>query len=209
MTRSLTVHLLLLVSGLAVGILIAFSLGWLHVQIDRGVLGLLTGFALMWFLDLAWTFVRQRTETEVLPVTLAVNRELLATEVALAEKEIFGRADLAVGEYVPSQRLLTADPALALAQTRIQLERSLRSLAERTDTPIAQRAGIRKLIEALMYRELLPPVMVGIVNEIAEVCNKAIHGYAVDRDTADVVVETGERLVRLIDTLHSGDMRSR
>jgi hypothetical protein len=200
MNSRLLSRLLLATSATLVAILSVVTFGILPVRVDQSALGLLTGFSVMWFLDLGWTLISSRPSDDLSRGVVTVNSEMLATEVSVVEQEILGRT-LPSPEYIPSKTLLSADPALALAQVRIQLERSLRNLAERHDVPLQARSSVRRLVDALLARRVLPPVMVGLINEVSDVCNKAVHGYRVDRPTADVVAETGERLIRVLDEL--------
>jgi hypothetical protein len=202
MSRRRLEFAVLFLAGLASAFLVVASTTELiPVTANSTVLGVLTGLILSWFFDLSRSLTRPSKEAPP-TIVLTFDPELRASELAIAEKKIFGRPVAPnVGRF-PSRMLLSADPALALAHVRIQLERALRSLAGTVDGGLdATRSSIRRLTEILLDRQVLPPVLAGPIQEVVEVCNKAVHGYAVAPSDAEAIVESGERIVTILEEL--------
>ena len=92
------------------------------------------------------------------------------------------------------RELLDADPVLALAALRIEIERKLRSVADFLDVPTRDKLSIPKIIDALRQKELLSFEQISALRKIVNMCNKAIHGFAVSREEAKEIIDLSEEL---------------
>ena len=98
-----------------------------------------------------------------------------------------------------SDTLALHDPLLALAKLRIDIERELRRLAYENDLPSdARRLGISRLMQLLAEKEILSSRLVAAVNSILPVCNDAIHGSDIPRETALSVLSVGADVLSLL-----------
>jgi hypothetical protein len=93
--------------------------------------------------------------------------------------------------------LLAMDPNAALARLRMDLESSLRHLAQANSIDVTNRpVSISQLIRLLdgqldMQQQIL-------LREIAQACNQAIHGATVDQQTAARIVDVGIQLMKAL-----------
>jgi hypothetical protein len=92
-----------------------------------------------------------------------------------------------------TKKLLDSDAVLALASLRIEIERKL-SLAVRFLKIPTKRETLSGFIEALRMKEILNSEQVAALRKIVDMCNKAIHGYAVSRDEAKEIIDLAEKL---------------
>lgn len=98
--------------------------------------------------------------------------------------------------------LVVIDPVLALAKLRIELERVLTALYkvagtfERSRHPI----GASMLAQRLTNMEVIPKELLGVITEVVQLCNRAIHGETVRPPQAEAIVNQG---VRLLESLYS------
>ncbi len=98
---------------------------------------------------------------------------------------------------VSAAQFLGIDNNLALAKLRIDLERELRRVADtRSVTLIDRPLGINALARELMAKGALPENLYYPLREIADLCNRAVHGYRVDDEQARLVVTAGIDLLQ-------------
>jgi len=98
-----------------------------------------------------------------------------------------------------AKKLLDTDPVLALAALRIEIEKSLKNIAERLDFPIKEKTSIAKIIVNLEKKEILPYEQVKILRQIVNMCNKAIHGTAISEGEAREIIFLTERFYRTLE----------
>jgi hypothetical protein len=98
--------------------------------------------------------------------------------------------DLSAGQ------LVGVDNALALARLRMDVERELRRIAGEAQIDLSIRpVGITGLARELVSKQVLPAALLGTLQEITGICNKAIHGTEVSDETAAAVVRVGAQLL--------------
>ena len=126
-------------------------------------------------------------------------REVFDAEVA----EVRDQMRFAEAPWEPSaDTLLSADPALALAKLRIDLERELRRLAYGHNLEIdPRRASLGGLIEALLRKDVLPPQAVAALQDILPPMNEAVHGGQIEQSVANSVAAIGTDILALLRTV--------
>lgn len=92
-----------------------------------------------------------------------------------------------------TKKLLDSDPVLALASLRIEIERKL-SLAVKFFKLATKQENLSDFIRVLKMKGILYPEQVIALRKIVNMCNKAIHGYAISRDEATEIVNLAEEL---------------
>ncbi len=124
-------------------------------------------------------------------------RELVATTRAAT-----ATADLPVQEGrshpLPYEELLDRDPNLALAQMRMDIEAALIAVAKNAGFEIENRSAV-SVARYLSHNDVLSHDQYVAVQDVVSVCNRAIHGALVDRDTASNVIDAGIFLLRRLE----------
>lgn len=124
-------------------------------------------------------------------------RELVATTRAAT-----ATADLPPQESrshpLPYEELLDRDPNLALAQMRMDIEGALIAVAKNAGLEIENRSAVY-VARYLSHNGVLSHDQYVAVQDVVSVCNRAIHGALVDRDTASDVVDAGIFLLRRLE----------
>jgi hypothetical protein len=98
-----------------------------------------------------------------------------------------------------AKKLLDADPVLALAALRIEIEKSLKSIAEKLDFPIREKRSITEIIVNLKRKEIFSHEQVLILRKIIEMCNKAVHGVAISKGEAKKIIFITEKFYRTLE----------
>lgn len=90
-----------------------------------------------------------------------------------------------------------SDPGIALAEFRIELERTLRRLHVRTRQPASSpgNASLTKIIRDLAAKGVLPQNLAASIHDVVEICNRAIHGEDIRSHGSLVAAETGGELL--------------
>ena len=101
--------------------------------------------------------------------------------------------DLSAGQLVGTNN------ALGLARLRMDLERELRRLAYESQIDLSVRPiGVMGLARELVSKQILPPTLLDVLQQVVSVCNKGIHGEELSEAvTASVVRVGGQLLERL------------
>lgn len=97
------------------------------------------------------------------------------------------------------QSISKRDPNLALAGLRIEIEKRLSKLAEVSGIDQRKPMGIGQLLRALAQREVLTNDERSILADMVNMLNAAVHGAAVDRQSADWAIDVGPRLLTSLD----------
>jgi hypothetical protein len=101
-----------------------------------------------------------------------------------------------------AETLMVQDPVLALAKLRIDLERELRRIAFEYDVFIEpRRMSIGSMLKALAERDILDRNVVAAIRDVLPACNLAIHGGDVTPQLASGVINIGEELLRILETV--------
>ena len=82
-----------------------------------------------------------------------------------------------------ARKLLDSDPILALAALRIEIEKSIKTIAKKLDLPMKEKQSITTIIANLKSKEIFSHEQVIILRKIIQMCNKAIHGALKNRGT--------------------------
>jgi hypothetical protein len=78
----------------------------------------------------------------------------------------------------------------------MDIERELRRIALETQIDLSLRPfGIKALARELVSKEVLPVMLMEPLEEVAKICNIAIHGGKVADDVAAAVVRVGGQLL--------------
>jgi hypothetical protein len=95
-----------------------------------------------------------------------------------------------------------ADPNLTLAGLRIEIEKSLRKIAESRNIPV-QKQTVGGLMRLLKQDNALTNEEYGVLSDLIGLLNRAVHGAKVDNNAYDWALETGPRLLRSLDDIIS------
>ena len=110
--------------------------------------------------------------------------------------ELNGAREQEAPWQLTARQLIGVDTALALARLRLDLEQLLRQIAYRYEITLnRQESSLGAMARRLMARDLINPTVHGALQDIARVCNAAIHGKPVSNTTAREVVRVGEELI--------------
>jgi hypothetical protein len=202
--RNLVLTNLLLLVVVGVGALL-FAAVRLELAIELlYVAMLLLGMLAMAALSIVQKLIEPSTGTTMVQINFneARTRESLREVVDAEVVEVRDRMRFTEAPWEPSpEALLSADPALALAKLRIDLERELRRLVYEHKLDIdPQRASIGRLIEVLLREDIVPPQAVAALQDILPPMNEAVHGGQVEQSVANSVVAIGADVLALLRT---------
>ena len=98
-----------------------------------------------------------------------------------------------------ARKLLDSDPVLALAALRIEIEKSLKTIAKKLDLPSQEKQSITAIIINLKSKEIFSHEQVLILRKIIQMCNKAIHGAVISRGEAKEIISLTEKFYRTLE----------
>lgn len=99
--------------------------------------------------------------------------------------------------------MLQADPNLALASLRIEVETKLRQIAGKKNLPAAdEHAPLSQVLYVLHSKKVIGSTEFDMLNVIIDACNRAVHAEKIDVATASQIVGIGESAVSYIDSLN-------
>ena len=103
--------------------------------------------------------------------------------------------------------LLLQDPVLALAKLRIDIERELRRIAYTAEPSLDSRRllAIPSLLQVLVDRKTLSIQVAAVIKNILPVCNQAIHGGEIGRETALSVSNIGTEVLKVLRQTTGGE----
>lgn len=102
--------------------------------------------------------------------------------------------------WVPTpERLFNEDPILALAKIRIDLEEEVRRIgimvgAIRPD----QRFDLLRTLSVVERRSIIPATVVEAIRTILPLCNRALHGEAIDLVTVKGVIDIAREIMTVL-----------
>jgi hypothetical protein len=103
----------------------------------------------------------------------------------------------------PSERmhslLFRADPNLALASLRIEIERKLKEIARRRELDVGI-LSVQRILDILRQQEIIGPSEFESLRLIISVCNKAVHSEEVDPKLALIVLDIGDLALDYLDS---------
>ena len=133
---------------------------------------------------------------------LTFRDELPRLERAFEKSKIFRVSALAPSPEPLRLSLLRADPNLALASLRIEIERRLREIARKRNLRVAdERVSLRRVLNTLHSEKVIASSEYKTLNLIIDVCNKAVHAEKVDMAAASQIVNIGESALLYLDSL--------
>lgn len=133
---------------------------------------------------------------------LTFRDELQLLERAFEKSKIFRVSALAPSPEPLRLSLLRADPNLALAYLRIEIERRLREIARKRNLRVAdERVSLRRVLNTLHSEKVIASSEYKTLNLIIDVCNKAVHAEKVDMAAASQIVNIGESALLYLDSL--------
>jgi hypothetical protein len=109
------------------------------------------------------------------------------------------RREATVQDYA-FQRIADDDPNLALAGLRIEIEKRLVAIAERSGLEVRGR-GIGQLLRLLGENQILRVQERSVLADLIGLLNSAVHGAEIDRRSATWAMEIGPRLLAALDDL--------
>lgn len=175
----------------AITLLVAHLLGF-DLKIDGTTAALLFLAALPW---LGYLF--ETIKLGDLEITYA---KLVEAETRAEKAGLLGEASV---EYLPAN-LAAQDPNVALVSLRIELERRMRSLAEKRNLEGGRR-GLSSLVTLLGGAGILSSEERGALLDLLALLNQAAHGAKVDLAAAEWAESVGGRLLASLDAkLRSG-----
>jgi hypothetical protein len=92
-----------------------------------------------------------------------------------------------------------ADPNLALAGLRIEIERRLRAMAQAKGVQNVDHQSSGQLMLSLRRFNVLSSQEFNVLGELLGLLNRAVHGADVDRNAARWAIEVGPRLLAALD----------
>jgi hypothetical protein len=98
------------------------------------------------------------------------------------------------------QSAADADPNLALAGLRIEIEKRLVAIAEASGIEVRNR-GIGQLLRALTERQILDPSAAAALRDMSALLNSAVHGATVEPFAVEWAMETGPRVLAGLDEI--------
>lgn len=93
------------------------------------------------------------------------------------------------------RELVLRDPNLALAALRMELEAIATNLALGSNVPLDQRASLGRNLAKLLQSEVITSTQYETARKILDLCNRALHGQAVDASSATAVIEAAQPLI--------------
>jgi len=96
------------------------------------------------------------------------------------------------------QTVASADPNLAMAGLRIELENRLVKLAESRQLKVSRR-GLNALLSDLNRRELLNGAERALLSDLSGLLNSAVHGAIVAPSAAEWALDIGPRILKALD----------
>jgi hypothetical protein len=96
------------------------------------------------------------------------------------------------------QYIYDQDPNLALAGLRIEIEKKLNKLAELNNIDPRYK-GAGRLLRILEKKEVLSFSQQGVLNELLNILNNAVHGANVDNNAINWAMDIGLRILKSLD----------
>ena len=173
-----------IVSALA----IAARLIWPELKIDAITLGLMIVGLLPWLFPVL--------KSAELPGGWKIEfREIQAAAKGAAQieaEEPGGKKDTL--SYLD---LLPENPALALAELRIEIEKKVRRLAELRGLP--RETSINRVFRQIAAHKVLEPAIIIGLLDLVDAANRAIHGAEVEKSVTDWVYSNAGKYVYFLD----------
>ncbi len=180
---------------LTLGILVAVS--FIHMvegvtQILIIIAGMLTANSVNSLQELFQALISRKRDTIRFPSEYELTALLPETKTGTDHSLGTQRAERS-DESRRLTELLAIDPNAALARLRMDIEADLHHLALANEIDVKNRPlSASKLVDIL--RDDLDQNLQLVLKEILSACNRAIHGFSIDQETAARVLDTGIRV---------------
>ena len=103
-------------------------------------------------------------------------------------------------DFITLEPIIKHDPSLALVYLRIEIEKRVRKLAEKYNVG-TECDSPRRLLRTLHYHKVLPANVFSGLEELVILGNKAAHGTKVSLDAAEWALDSGPRILRVLDDI--------
>ena len=195
-------HLWWLVLLVSVGMLVCHGLGVKRIVVDNTSLILLAIVLVSPFVAAIKKVKIGEFEAEIQPEEVSrVTREAERSIPVQAQDDARHVERKAITTI---KNLLDADPIVALAKLRIELERRLRRLKQSTDPgtrnikrPIPPERMIRELVAQGIFTEKFGDPLRGVI----AICNRAIHGEDIRDVDARKIINAGFEFIEVLDVM--------
>jgi len=175
----------------AIGLIIAHAI-WPEWKIDGVTVGLLIVAIIPWLAPLLKTLeLPGGWKIEFRDLQRAKEKAnqagLLSPSSAIDRSEVY-----------PFELVAEGDPNLALAGLRIEIEKRLQQLAQLQGID-TKRSSVGNLLTALSRTEALNHEERGVLADMLNLLNSAVHGASVDQRAANWAIEVGPLLLKTLD----------
>jgi hypothetical protein len=96
--------------------------------------------------------------------------------------------------------LLSDDANIALAGLRIEIERRMLELAEKTGATPVRPMGLGELIRILLEKGILSRDEEAAIRAVLDVCNRAVHARTISPEAAQLAADLGDQVLRILDS---------
>lgn len=114
------------------------------------------------------------------------------------EAKAAGLIDGTIPKKAPSYTFLDvaeSNPELALAGLRIELEKSLRALAEQEDVMSERHRGVTFLMRDLHQKQIISNQEMSALADMVGTLNRAVHGQDLDHRATQWVIDIGPQIL--------------
>ena len=173
-----------------------------HFAIDTTTVALIVILIFPWLLPYIKT-LKLPGGIEITPREIA-RLEYITRRSAIGTIQVAMRAPTLRGPPLPPPQptrsmLFKADPNLALASLRLDIERKLREIARSRELDV-ERLPLRQVLNTIRLTEIIGPSEFESLSMIIKVCNKAVHAEEVDPKLALRVLGMGDLALQYLDS---------
>lgn len=192
------------VSALA-AVLILTHVLWPRAQVDAVVVCLVALGVLPWLdeliksLELPGGFKIELKDVKAATDKLTQDAKESPAGGAVPTEKALGSAD--ISSIARLGTLVAEDPNLALVGVRIEIEKSLRAIAEKEKIPISERS-VTSLVRDLAQRGKLSPGVASGLRALINLGNRAAHGAGVSREAAEWALDSAPAVLVMLNPPH-------
>lgn len=118
-------------------------------------------------------------------------KEKIEASRSLRDEEEDRIADDSSEEYEQLKSVAESDPAWALAKIRMEIENSINAIYRLQSNSVDEKVPLMRKIIGLRDRQIIDSNIASALSDVIAICNKAIHGAKIKKDTAREVVDLG------------------
>jgi hypothetical protein len=190
---------------IALALLIIHSFGIKPIKVDNTSIILLILLLISPFISTIKRIKFGDFEAEIDSQEVKKLKEDVEKKIAESLDTVVERANPITNEIKNKiYNLVENEPVLALAKLRIEIEKVISRLHNRVGPkqvslyPSNRFVPLGKMLNDLSKTEFFPKDISRNLNEIIQICNRAVHGEEIKQTDAQAVVETGVSLLDLI-----------